>query len=221
MGRRRGTRCRGRVRGSYSHDSDVAEDVLSATDIKHWFYCPRIVYFERAMNARADLGSQQEEALRVHERLSGLERRRIGALGRPDLAGAEKEFGVALGSRGLGLRGVVDCVLRLGGEIVPLEYKAMPSQGGRAWPDHKYQLTAYALLIEENYGSTVRRGLIFYEGDGAAIEIRITPMMKAYLRRTIRRIREALARGEPPPIRVPESKCSGGCGFKWICRPAR
>lgn len=221
MGRRRGIKCRGRGPRFPSFDSDVSEEFLSATDLKHWFYCPRIVYFERAMGARAELGSQQEEALGIHSKLSELEKRRIGGLRYSEsLRGAGKEFGVALSSKGLGLRGVVDCILRLGEEAMPLEYKAMASNRGRAWPDHKYQLAAYALLIEENYGSVVKRGFIFYEGDGTALEIRITPAMKAYLRRTIGRIREALAKGEPPPIRVPKAKCSGGCGLKWICQPA-
>ncbi|MEM2365279.1 MAG: CRISPR-associated protein Cas4 [Candidatus Bathyarchaeia archaeon] len=189
--------------------------------MKHWFYCPRIVYFERAIGARAELGSQQEEALEIHSKLSELDKRRTGGLWYSGgLRGAEKEFGVALSSKGLGLRGVIDCVLKLGGEAIPLEYKAMASNKGRAWPDHKYQLVAYALLIEENYGSIVKRGFIFYEGDGAILEIEITPVMKAYVRRAIGRIWEALAKGEPPPIRVPKAKCSGGCGLKWICRPA-
>jgi CRISPR-associated exonuclease Cas4 len=221
LARRRGTRCRGRGPRFPSSDSDVSEPFLSATDLKHWFYCPRIVYFERAMNAKADLGSQQEEGLDAHSKLSELEKRRAGGLRySEELRSAEKAFRVALSSKELRLRGVVDCILRLGREAIPLEYKAMPSAKGKAWPDHKYQLVAYALLLEEEFGSIVKRGFIYYEGDGAILEVRITPAMKSYLRRTIRRIWDALGKGEPPPIRVPRGKCSGGCGLKWICQPA-
>ena len=42
--------------------SDVAEPFVSVTDVKHYLYCPKIVYFDRALHAEPHLGSQQEES---------------------------------------------------------------------------------------------------------------------------------------------------------------
>jgi len=36
-------------------------------------------------------------------------------------------------------------------EYIPVEYKEMASNKRKLWPDHKYQLTAHALLIDEAY----------------------------------------------------------------------
>ena len=41
--------------------SDVAEEFVSVTDIKHYVYCPRLVYFDRVLHATPAFGSQQEE----------------------------------------------------------------------------------------------------------------------------------------------------------------
>jgi hypothetical protein len=40
--------------------SDVAEPYVSVTDVKHYVYCPRLVYFDRVLHAQPVFGSQQE-----------------------------------------------------------------------------------------------------------------------------------------------------------------
>jgi len=47
--------------------SDVAEPYVSVTDIKHYIYCPRLVYFDRVLHAQPVFGSQQEESQELHE----------------------------------------------------------------------------------------------------------------------------------------------------------
>jgi CRISPR/Cas system-associated exonuclease Cas4 (RecB family) len=47
--------------------SDVAEPFVSVTDVKHYIYCPRIVYFERVLHAKPVFGSQQREGREKHE----------------------------------------------------------------------------------------------------------------------------------------------------------
>lgn len=41
--------------------SDVSELFISVTDIKHYVYCPRLIYFDRVLYATPVFGSQQEE----------------------------------------------------------------------------------------------------------------------------------------------------------------
>jgi len=43
------------------HVSDVAESFVSVTDVKHYVYCPRLVYFDRVLHATPVFGSQQRE----------------------------------------------------------------------------------------------------------------------------------------------------------------
>lgn len=75
-----------------------------------------------------------------------------------EFVNAEKPFFVPLSSAILGLQGVVDCIIQTkSGELVLVDYKNMASNHGKIWMDHRYQLVAYALLLDENYGVQVRR----------------------------------------------------------------
>ncbi|MEM3673623.1 MAG: hypothetical protein QW468_05330 [Candidatus Bathyarchaeia archaeon] len=124
--------------------SDVAEPLVSVTDVKHYVYCPRLVYFDRVEHAQPVFGSQQEESQELHMDYVRKELRRKDAVYySPEFVGAEKLLFVPLVSRTLQLNGVVDCIIRtVKGEYVPVEYKNMSSDRGKAYMDHKYQLVA-------------------------------------------------------------------------------
>jgi CRISPR-associated exonuclease Cas4 len=51
---------------------------------------------------------------------------------------------------------------------------------------HKFQLSAYALLIEEHYSTKVKRGFVYYIPEDKPVEIEITETVKNYLKRTIK-----------------------------------
>ncbi|MGZ5222050.1 MAG: CRISPR-associated protein Cas4, partial [Chitinophagaceae bacterium] len=68
-----------------------------------------------------------------------------------------------LSSDTLDLQGNVDLIIRTArGEFISVEYKNMNSDAGRVCMDHKYQLVAYALLIEESFGTVVKQGIVKY-----------------------------------------------------------
>ena len=104
------------------------------------------------------------------------------------------------------------------GQIFPIEIKYMKSNKGKPWQDHKYQLTAQALLIEENYKKPVDRGYIYYQQDGKTIRIRIDDNDKQYTKHIIKKILEVITTEKPPKTRTPKNKCTGGCGYRWICQ---
>jgi CRISPR-associated exonuclease Cas4 len=136
----------------------------------------------------------------------------------PEFIGAEKLLFTALSSGELGLQGNVDCVIKtVKGEYVPVEYKNMNSDRGRVCMDHKYQLVAYALLIEENFGTVVKRGCVDYIPEGLVLQFEITPTMKSHVKRVIGHIKRIIKDEELPPIRVAKQKCGGGCGHKQTC----
>lgn len=200
--------------------SDVAEPFVSVTDVKHYIYCPRIVYFERVLHAKPVFGSQQKEGREKHEENIKKEQRRKDAIYySPDFAGAEKLLFVSLNSPRLGLTGQLDCVIKTAeGEYIPVDYKSMSSNKGRVWMDHKYQLVAYALLIEENYGTIVKRGFINYIPEKLILKVEITPTMKTHVKRVIGHIKRIIKEETLPPIRVAKYKCTGGCGHKQTCQ---
>ena len=200
--------------------SDVAEPFVSVTDVKHYLYCPRIVYFERVLHATPQLGSQQEVSSELHEEYVKKELRRKDAIYySAEFVGAEKLLFVSLSSSSLGLRGALDCIIRTEkGEYIPVDYKNMQSDKGRIWMDHKYQLVAYALLIEENFETQVKRGFVSYLPEKLIVELKITPTMKTHVKRIIGHIKRMVREERLPPIRVAKHKCTGGCGHKQICQ---
>ena len=200
--------------------SDIAEQFISVTDIKHYFYCPRIVYFERVLHAKPVLGSQQEDSQEKHEEYVKKELRRKDAIYySPDFVGATKMLFVPLSSARLELQGVLDLLIKTRqGEYVPVDYKMMMSDNGRVWMDHRYQLVAYALLIEDQFGGCVKRGFINYIPEKLVIKVDIVPSMKVHVKRVLGHIKRIIREEKLPPIRVAKHKCTGGCGYKHICQ---
>jgi len=200
--------------------SDIAEPSVSVTDIKHYIYCPRLIYFDKVLHATPIFGSQQEDSKELHEDYVKKELRRKDAVYySPEFVDAEKLLFTSLGSAVLGLQGNVDCIIKTAEEeYIPVEYKNMNSDKGRVCMDHKYQLVGYALLVEENFGTVVKRGFVNYIPETLILQIEITPTMKSHVKRVLGHIKRIIRDEELPPIRVAKQKCTGGCGHKQTCR---
>ena len=120
-----------------------------------------------------------------------VDRTLVGLIGK-----AEKLLLRSLSSDKLGLQGAIDCIIKTeAGEYVPVDYK------GRVWVDHKYQLTAYAMLIEENYQTRVRRGFINYLPEKRVIQLEVPPAMKIHVKRILGHIKSMITQERLPPIR--------------------
>jgi len=202
------------------HISDVAEPFISVTDIKHYVYCPRLVYFDHVLHATSVFGSQQEEGKESHEEQVAKELRRKDAIYySSEFVGAQKLLFTPVSSDTLGLQGNVDLIIHTArGEFVPVEYKNMNSDAGRVCMDHKYQLVAYALLIEESFGTTVKSGIVNYLPETLILQFEITPTMKTHVKRILGHIKRIIQTETLPPTRVAKHKCQGGCGHKQSCQ---
>jgi CRISPR-associated exonuclease Cas4 len=199
--------------------SDIAEEFVSVTDIKHYVYCPRLVYFDRVLHATPVFGSQQEDSKELHEDYVRKELRRKDAVFySPEFVGAGKLLFASFSSGVLGLQGNVDYIIKtVKGECIPVEYKNMSSDKGKVCMDHKYQLAGYALLIEENFKTVVKRGFVNYLPETLILQIEITSTMKSYVKRVLGHIKLIIKDEDLPPIRVAKQKCGGGCGHKQVC----
>ena len=200
--------------------SDIAEPSVSVTDIKHYIYCPRLIYFDKVLHSTPIFGSQQEDSKELHEDYIKKELRRKDAVYySPEFVGAEKLLFSSLGSGVLGLQGNVDCIIKTTKEeYIPVEYKNMSSDKGKVCMDHKYQLVGYALLIEENFGTVVKRGFVNYIPETLILQMEITPIMKSYVKRVLGHIKRIIKDEELPPICVAGHKCMGGCGHAQVCK---
>ena len=183
---------------------------LTVTDVRQFTYCPRIPYYrytlplERPVTAKMDLGKEEHESTSAKEA-----RRTLKAYG---IKEGERRFGVSLYSESLGLRGKIDMVILTPREVIPVEYKMAAGVGLH----HKYQLAAYAMLVEHALGGTVNRAFAYLTPAKEAREVPITPAMRAEVKKTLERLRASM-RDERLPRPTPHRKRCVACEYRRFC----
>ena len=214
---------------------------VTASDLRQYVYCPRIIYFRYCAPVRPPPTYKMAEGRRQHERVEELEQRRsLRAYG---LSDGERLFGVHLSSERLGIAGTMDMVILRRHEAIPVEFKhaevrttaARPRTAGRsptpAEPEeaeegsgaevavalhHKYQLAAYALLAEERWQLPAWRCFVYFVAARRAAEVAITPGMRDYTRRLLREMRQMIALQRMPPATRRVQRC-WECEYRRFC----
>ena len=146
--------------------------MITVSDVKQYLYCPKIIYFDHVLHIPKHPDQKLQTGIEMHDSITAKEKRRKGAIFYdPELDQAEKMFRVEMESSTLGLRGVLDYLVRTNREFIPVDYKFGQSHKGSIHLNHKYQLAAYALLVEESFKTIVRRGFIHYSRDQKNVQI--------------------------------------------------
>jgi CRISPR-associated exonuclease Cas4 len=159
--------------------------------------------------------AQQEESKQKHIEMDRKDARRKAAIFYSnELQQAEKYYQINFVSQRLKLHGVLDCLIKTDREYIPVDYKYQNSDHGRPHLHHKYQLVAYALLVDERYQTKVKRGFLYYVPEEKPIQVEITYTLKRYLERIVTKIENQLENHVLPPIK----NCRGVCGYEWICQ---
>ncbi len=184
---------------------------LTVTDVKQWLYCRRIVFHTYLLGIDRPRTIAMDEGTRAHEEIEALERRRsLRAYGLTD---GERSFDLAIYAERLGLGARLDLLVLRQHEAIPVDFKDSRGPVGR---NHAYQLTAYALMAEEQSGLPIRRGFIYLIQAKRAVEIRIRPGMRRFVTRALADIREMLATEAMPPPTRQRGRCTD-CEFRRFC----
>ncbi|MGI5837757.1 MAG: CRISPR-associated protein Cas4 [Chloroflexota bacterium] len=190
---------------------------LLVSDVRQWVYCPRIVYYRLCQPLRRPVTYKMEEGKLQHTRIEELElRRTLRAYGlrREEQEGkVERHYRPLIRSGRLGLSGVVDLVLVLPFESVPVEFKHTESSLGL---NHKYQLVAYALLVEARWEKPVRRALVHFLPSDRVEEVAVTPNGRTHVQRMLRAIREMVSAERLPPPTPRRGRCLD-CEYRLYC----
>ncbi|MFZ2377235.1 MAG: CRISPR-associated protein Cas4, partial [Methanothrix sp.] len=98
----------------------------------------------------------------------------------------------------------------------PVDYKFGHSHKGSVQLNHKYQLAAYALLVEESFKTVVRRGFIHYSRDPINVRIDLDDEIR---RRTLKVIREIaqIIEDEIEPAGTRNSSRCIDCEYRKYC----
>ncbi|MDI6716033.1 MAG: CRISPR-associated protein Cas4 [Actinomycetota bacterium] len=209
-------------------DKHAALDIdLTVNDIKQYIYCPRVVYFTYCMALVRPTTTKMQFGKQSHKREESLQKRRT--LVKYQLIHGERRFNLRLKSERLGLSGMLDMAIFTRREAIPVEFK-MSTKGLSL--NHKYQLTAYAMLLEDELFARgkprvickgplkprryVRRGFVHFIPTRRVYEVEITPNMREYVKRILTDIREMVASETMPEVARQKNRCQD-CEFARFC----
>ncbi|HHV78321.1 MAG TPA: CRISPR-associated protein Cas4 [Firmicutes bacterium] len=189
---------------------------LRVSDIKQFVYCPRVVYFDYVMPLKTKITRKMEYGKERHLEFQGYENRR--SLRRYRLDEGERQFGVYLRSERLGLNGLLDLLIVSPAGYFPVEFKDTARPPGL---NHKYQLTAYALLLEDVMKRPVRCGFVCTsEGEKRLWPIQITPNARLHCLRIMGAIRNMIRSERLPPLSRSIQRCRE-CEHIRFCNDVR
>lgn len=188
---------------------------LNVSDIKQFFYCPRIVYFTYVLPVERKVTVKMAEGAQAHLEAARLEgRRTLRAFG---LEEGTRYFRTALVSERLGLKGVLDMHIASPAGYFPVEFKdsCRPLAAG-----HKYQLAAYVLLLEDHYGRPVRGGFVYFLPRRTLRYVEVTPGMRLYVKGVLGKIRRLVEGQTFPGATLQRGRCRD-CEYRNYCGDVR
>jgi CRISPR-associated exonuclease Cas4 len=185
--------------------------LLRVIDVRQWTYCARVPYFAYVMPIEARASVKMDHGAERHQIVQAFERRRI--LRRYGLERAEKIFNLHLTSRKRGLTGIIDMVLRDGSICYPVEFKHSRRE---PFINHKLQLVAYAVLLEDVLEVSVPSGFIHNTWSKRTFKVEITAELRKILDEILVAMREMIRTERMPDPAAERAKCAD-CEFRRWC----
>lgn len=183
------------------------------SQIIEYLYCPRYTYFEYVLRIpqNEDKFYKVIRGRELHdeklERNKNYLRKKIGV--------KEKWLDQYLGIKNL--RGKVDEVLKLeDGTYAPLDYK-FAHWKDKVYETYKQQLICYAVLIEENFNTTVNRAyLVYTRSRHKLVEVKISPADKQEIKISMNEMLDIIGNNMFPKATKYKKRCVN-CTYRNIC----
>ena len=123
-------------------------------------------------------------------------------------------------SEKLGLSGSVDKLIRAGEEFVPCVVKTGRCPEYGVWRGDRMQLAAYAMLVEEEFETTVRRGFVQYIKAAEFRESLVRRRDRALALQILRRVKRVKGKRAVFPEKGENAPCEN-CVFEEKCETRR
>lgn len=197
------------------HPSSSPTWLLRVTDLKQFAFCPRVVYYEYCTPGLRPVTYKMSAGIAEQERVAGLEERRsLRAYG---FQSGQRHFNVTVTSPQLGYTGQADMVIetQVGGErrLFPVDFKLSRREPGQHF---KLQLTAYALLLEEQFQAPVDEGALYLIPTKQVIKVKLTTRLRQETLRHLTAVRSLVAAERMPPPTSQRARCIN-CEFRRFC----
>ena len=184
---------------------------LTVTDLKQWAYCQRIPYYHYVMPVEFVRTYKMERGRDIEAAVQAMEKRR--GFRRYGLEDGERRFGVSLHSEAINLAGKLDLLLVTGHGCYPVDFK--DTEGGVHY-NHRIQLAAYAILVEENLGRPVPRAFVYLVPSRQLVSVPVGDKEKDEVKRAMAAIRHMIEREEMPAPTPVRARCVA-CEFRNYC----
>jgi CRISPR-associated protein Cas1 len=195
-------------------------DLIPVRALNQVNYCRRLYYLEY-VEGLMPINEFVADGLFQHRRIND-----------PELEQRQRKEGevlhtrsVSLSSERLGLTGKLDLIEEKDGSVYPVEYKRSagpnPTEGQPAfWENDAIQLCAQGMLLEEEYGRPIARGVLYYVGSKRRVDVPLDDGLRAKTLAAIELIRELSVRDTPPePLPAELRRRCYGCSLVTICQP--
>ena len=126
------------------------------------------------------------------------------------------ESEVRIESKEMDLVGVIDRVEIYKGNIIPAELKTGKAPRGSVWSNHKIQLAAYMLLLEEKYAMEIKGGYVHYLNEDLKFDVIMNPFLKDEIQILIQKVKELLDSSQIPGRVNSKIKCDA-CSLRSEC----
>lgn len=185
---------------------------LRVSDLKQYIYCPRILYFYYVLPVPRRVTRKMEYGKMEHIEIQQLEKRR--GLKPYGIMEGKRSFQISLSSTRLGMHGVLDMMITSAdSNIYPVDFKHSLRQKDL---HQKYQLAAYAMLLEEAYQRPVRFGFLYLIPAKKIVPVEITGGMREHVKKLISAIHNVVM-GERMPAYVRSKQRCTDCEFRNYC----
>lgn len=185
---------------------------LRVSDLKQYIYCPRILYFYYVLPVPRRVTRKMEYGKMEHIEIQQLEKRR--GLKPYGILEGKRSFQISLSSTRLGIHGVLDMMITSAdSNIYPVDFKHSLRQKDL---HQKYQLAAYAMLLEEAYQRPVRFGFLYLIPAKKIVPVEITGGMREHVKKVISAIKNVVM-GERMPAYVRSKQRCTDCEFRNYC----
>src|SRR6266446_10964657 len=198
----------------------TATDLIPVRALNQVTYCQRLYYLEY-VEAVMPINEHVEDGLFQHRRVDD-----------PALQHRTRKDGdvlhtrsVQISSERLGISGKLDLVEEKNGLLCPVEYKRSsgPADGNGQipfWENDAVQVCAQGLLLEEEFGVPVPRGILYYIGGKRRVEVPLDEHLRTRTLQAIQTIRELSVRDTPPePLPAELRHRCFGCSLAIVCQP--
>ena len=198
------------ARAAWANDKSPRVDV-TVTDLKQWVYCQRIPFYHYVLPVSPGPTYKMSRGKDVQAAVEALEKRRgFRAYG---IAQGERRFGIWLRSERLGLSGKLDLLIVTSEACYPVDFK--DTEGG-VRSNHRAQLAAYALLVEEAFERRVPEAFIYLVPRKSVAAVGLTDADRAEVRSALGAMRRMIAREEMPPPTPVRARCVA-CEYRNYC----